>query len=298
MSNSIFISYRRADSQHATFAIADRLRWAFGADEIFFDRGSIRAGNEWPESLRRGLEAAKVLLVIIGKTWLATTGEWARRRIDDPNDWVRREVCTALTAYKNGGTRIIPVLLGDAQRIRRAALDAPLQALAKFEPVRLDDENWENALEELIVAIAKATGMNRTKQTDKRNPNGSPARPLRRESKRKPLSDAKIRACLEPLMRWELQLNSHPWGVGGQAQEIAKSYDFNSFAEAIAFMASSSKEVDAWKPPHHPRWENQWKVVNVFFSTWDVNCRVTKLDIDAAKKFDSLYLNRKRYSSR
>jgi hypothetical protein len=36
MANSIFVSYRRFDSQHATFAIADRLRWAFGADEVFF----------------------------------------------------------------------------------------------------------------------------------------------------------------------------------------------------------------------------------------------------------------------
>jgi hypothetical protein len=39
-----------------------------------------------------------------------------------------------------------------------------------------------------------------------------------------------------------------------------------------------------WDPPHHPRWENQWKVVNVFFSTWNVDCRVTKLDIDAARQ--------------
>ena len=30
MPESIFISYRRTDSQHAVFAIADRLRWTFG----------------------------------------------------------------------------------------------------------------------------------------------------------------------------------------------------------------------------------------------------------------------------
>ena len=57
MPNSIFISYRRLDSQHATFAIADRLSWAFGADEVFFDRGSIRAGHQWPDALERGLNA-------------------------------------------------------------------------------------------------------------------------------------------------------------------------------------------------------------------------------------------------
>src|SRR5262245_18751366 len=114
MPQSIFVSYRRMDSQHATFAIADRLRWAFGADEVFFDRGSIRSGHEWPESLRRGLEAAKVLVVVMGKAWLTTADEWGRRRIDDPDDWVRREISTGLIRYKEGKTHVIPVLLGGA----------------------------------------------------------------------------------------------------------------------------------------------------------------------------------------
>ena len=93
---------------------------------------------------------------------------------------------------------------------------------------------------------------------------------------------------LEPLARWHLQWGPHEWCAGGNAQEIVKSYDFPSFADAVAFMAAAAKEIDAWKPPHHPRWENQWKVLNVFFTTWNVDCRVTKLDIAAAKKFDAI----------
>jgi pterin-4a-carbinolamine dehydratase len=54
-------------------------------------------------------------------------------------------------------------------------------------------------------------------------------------------------------------------------------------------MASAAPAVAGWRPEHHPRWENLWKVVNVWFSTWDVNCRVTELDIEAAKKLDKLY---------
>jgi pterin-4a-carbinolamine dehydratase len=290
MAQSIFISYRRLDSQHATYAIADRLRWAFGADEVFFDRGSIRAGNEWPESLRRGLEKAKVLIVVIGNAWLTTADEWGRRRIDGQSDWVRQEICTGLSAHRDGKTSIIPVLLGDAKRLRAEAVDPPLRALAAIEPTRLDDDNWESGLESLIAAIAVFTGMRRALPGD-RNPNGSPARPLKKERQRLALSDAEVRAHLEPLARWQLQWGAHPWGVGGQAQEITKSYDFESFADAIDFMAKVSRQIDAWKPPHHPRWENQWKVVNVWFSTWDIDCRVTKLDIEAAKELDSLYLH-------
>jgi len=47
-----------------------RLSWAFGADELFFDRGSIRAGHQWPDALERALNAAKVLVLIVGEAWL------------------------------------------------------------------------------------------------------------------------------------------------------------------------------------------------------------------------------------
>lgn len=292
MARSIFISYRRLDSQHATFAIADRLRWAFGADEVFFDRGSIRSGHEWPESLRQGLEVAKVLLVVMGKRWLTTADEWGRRRIDNSNDWVRREISTGLTRREQSGTQIIPILVSGAQRLRAEALDASLQALADIEPAKLDDDGWENQLEELIVTIARTTGLSRIQRDGDRNPNGSPARPEKRQGKQVPMSDVEIRAHLESLTHWHLQWGPHLWGRGGQAQEICKSYEFESFANAIDFMARASRQIDKWSPPHHPRWENQWKVVSVFFSTWDVDCRVTKLDIEAAKKFDALYLGR------
>jgi pterin-4a-carbinolamine dehydratase len=74
-------------------------------------------------------------------------------------------------------------------------------------------------------------------------------------------------------------------------------YDFASFADVIAFMSDASKAIDAWAPPHHPRWENQWKVLGVFFTTWDVDCRVTRLDIDAARKFDELFRKWQPHSS-
>jgi pterin-4a-carbinolamine dehydratase len=288
MANSIFISYRRSDSQHAAFAIADRLRWAFGAEEVFFDRGSVPAGDEWPETLKRGVEAAKVFLAIIGERWLLSADEWGRRRIDVPTDWVRLELAAALAARAAGNTSIIPVLLGNARRLHRDAFDETLQPLADLEPQLLREDQWEEGLEGLIVATGRAAGLPRMVREGGRNPNGSPARPRRVQSTQRSMSDAEVRAALEPLARWQLQWAPHPWGIGGEAQEITKSYDFVSFADAIAFMAHAARDIDLWSPPHHPRWENQWKVINVSFSTWDVDCRVTRLDIAAAKKFDNL----------
>jgi pterin-4a-carbinolamine dehydratase len=288
MPESIFISYRRTDSQHAVFAIADRLRWTFGPDEVFLDRSVIKPGDEWPESLGRGVNRAKVVLPVIGESWLTTADEWGRRRIDDENDWVRREIGAALAANAEKGTAIIPVLLETAKRLRSEAFDSKLQRLAEFEPVSLTADKWEAGLETLIVQVAEKTGLARLAGHDGRHPNGAPARPRRVQTKQQPMKDAEVREALEPLAQWRLQWGPHSWGAGGLAQEITKSFDFTSFADAIAFMSAASIAIDAWKPPHHRRWENQWKVVNVFFTTWDVDCRVTKLDIKAAEKFDAL----------
>jgi pterin-4a-carbinolamine dehydratase len=285
MPSSIFISYRRRDSQHATFAIADRLSWAFGAEEVFFDRGSIKAGDQWPDSLERALAAAKVLVLVVGRSWLKTTGKRGRRRIDD---WVRREILAGLEAHKAKRTEIIPVLLDEKAELRAAAFDRALKPIAQIQPTRLSANHWEDGLEELIVRIEEKSGLTRMPRPDGRNPNGSPARPRRKQSSQRPMNDAEVRSELEQLARWQVQWGPHSWGNNGRAQEIVKSYDFPSFADVVAFMASAAKEIDTWKPPHHPRWENQWKVLTVFFTTWDVNCRVTALDIEAAKKFDEL----------
>src|SRR5687767_6931159 len=118
MAKAIFISYRRSDSQHAAFALADRLRWAFGEEQVFFDRG-IRTGNAWPDELKAGLEAAEVVIVVMGRTWLTSADQWGRRRIDDPNDWVRREICTAIASTK----KLFPILLDETPRVRAEALD-------------------------------------------------------------------------------------------------------------------------------------------------------------------------------
>jgi len=290
MPQSIFISYRRSDAQHAAFAIADRLRWAFGPEEIFMDRSSIESGDDWPDSLQRGVAAAKVMVVVIGPTWLTAQGNWGRRRIDDPKDWVRKEVCAGLEQRQAGRTEVIPVLLRDTQPVSEEALDAPLRPLAKIEVRKLQDDSWEAQLEQLIVTIASRTGMPRMNRDGDRNPNGSPARPAREQSKQVAWTDAQVREALESMSQWYLQWSPHLWGKEGLAQEIFKSYEFASFERAIAFMARASKVIDTWTPPHHPRWENQWKVLNVSFTTWDVDCRVTKLDIQAAKLMDELYM--------
>jgi hypothetical protein len=46
-----------------------------------------------------------VLLVVIGPHWLTLTDEAGQRRIDDPRDWLHREIAEAL----HHRLRIIPI---------------------------------------------------------------------------------------------------------------------------------------------------------------------------------------------
>jgi pterin-4a-carbinolamine dehydratase len=291
VSPSIFINYRRSDSQHAAFAIAERLKWAFGADEVFFDRGTLQAGDQWPQHIRDALDGAKVVLAIIGPNWLRTADKYGRRRIDNPADWVRIELCRSLAIHSEKSARqtIIQVLVGGAESLEADALDDQLKPLTTFNNHQLFDAQWDLELNALVDRIATVSGLARIDKKDERNPNGSPVRPRADQRKQIPLSDSEVHARLQEMQGWSLVWSPHPWGNGGRAQEITKRYAFESFGEAVAFMSFASGRIEQQKIPHHPRWENMWKVVDVYFTTWDVGCRVTRLDFDPARLFDRIY---------
>ena len=40
---------------------------------------------------------------------------------------------------------------------------------------------------------------------------------------------------------------------------------------------------------HHPRWENLWRSLRVWLTTWDIGHRISDRDIQLAKYFDKAY---------
>jgi TIR domain-containing protein len=102
----IFINYRGEDSQTAAVLIDRELAARFGSDQVFLDCRSIPAGADFVEELLGRLRVCSVLLVVIGPHWLTLTNAAGERRIDDPQDWIRREIVEAFTH----GLRVVPVL--------------------------------------------------------------------------------------------------------------------------------------------------------------------------------------------
>src|SRR4030095_6195921 len=70
MSYSIFISYRREDSQAAVSSLYKNLLDRFGKNAVFADTASIESGEAWSERIGKTLEEAKLILVVIGDNWL------------------------------------------------------------------------------------------------------------------------------------------------------------------------------------------------------------------------------------
>lgn len=129
----VFISYRRADTGDLCDRLATRLRWALGSDAVFRDVNTILAGSSFPDVLRQGIEACPVMLALIGPEWLTPVGSPPRRRLDDPDDWVRAEIVSALRL----GHLVIPVLAEGAPRLDGAALPPDLAPLAQFAALPL-----------------------------------------------------------------------------------------------------------------------------------------------------------------
>ncbi len=131
--SGVFINYRGEDSDTAAALIDRELAARWGSDRVFLDCRSIPAGVDFAEELLGRLRACSILVVVIGPRWLALTDAAGRRRIDDPQDWIRREIAEALTF----GLRVIPVLTGDAALPAEAELPADIVGLSRRQYVPL-----------------------------------------------------------------------------------------------------------------------------------------------------------------
>ncbi len=121
----VFISYRRDDSADITGRIFDRLRAHFDKQILFRDVDVIPFGSDFRQVIRKAVEDCQVLLAVIGPTWLSIASKTGTRRLDDPHDFVRLEIETALKR----DIPVIPVLVG------KAAMPEPIHLPDSLQPL-------------------------------------------------------------------------------------------------------------------------------------------------------------------
>lgn len=134
MAGRIFVNYRRGDDPGYTQALYQKLETEFGRDALFMDvEGYIKAGDDFVHVLESQVDQSDVLLVVIGPRWIDAKSEDGLRRLDNPDDFVRIEIVSALEREK----RVIPVLVNNAAMPRSDELPEPLKPLARRNARRL-----------------------------------------------------------------------------------------------------------------------------------------------------------------
>jgi hypothetical protein len=149
--NGIFISYRREDAAGHAGRLFDRLAARFGKDSVFMDVEGIEAGVDFIETIDAAVGRCDVLLAVIGRGWLSSQNSQGKRRLDDPQDFVRVETASALARK----VRVVPVLVEGAQMPVAEELPEDLRGLTRRQAVELRDSRWEADIQALIGVLER-----------------------------------------------------------------------------------------------------------------------------------------------
>jgi hypothetical protein len=141
----IFISYRRADSGGWARSLHDNLDERLGTGRAFRDV-AMEGGMDFHEHVESLLDGCDVLLAIIGKRWTSITDADGHRRLDDPEDLVRREIARAL---QRPDVEVIPVLVDGARMPTEHELPPDLAPLARRQACELADSRWDYDVDNL-----------------------------------------------------------------------------------------------------------------------------------------------------
>jgi hypothetical protein len=150
-SERVFISYRRDESAGYAGRIADTFEEYFGEDKVFRDIDSLEPGLDFSEAIERALESSEVLVAVIGKNWLTATDAAGQRRLENPDDFVRVEIATALKR----NIRVIPLLVQGAVMPSADELPDDLALLTRRNAFEIHDTGWRDDIRRLITAIER-----------------------------------------------------------------------------------------------------------------------------------------------
>jgi cell division protein FtsZ len=158
LAGGVFISYRREDSAGFAGRIYDRLVTRLPRDAVFIDVDDIPLGVDFEKVLSERVGACDALVAIIGREWI-NVAEGGRRRIDNPNDFVRIEIEAALER----DVHVIPVLVDGARMPSADELPDRLKPLARRNGIEvshtrfdMDAERLMRGLEHILTQRAKS----------------------------------------------------------------------------------------------------------------------------------------------
>jgi hypothetical protein len=150
----VFLSYRRDDASGHAGRLYDLLAARYGAERVFMDIDAIPLGTEFGAAIDRAVASCDVLIAVIGRSWLAAADASGHRRLDDPDDLVRREIESALAQ----DVAVVPTCVQGAEIPRAEDLPPSLASMTGRQGFQLSDTGWQDDVERLIRRLGAVGG--------------------------------------------------------------------------------------------------------------------------------------------
>ena len=165
-------------------------------------------GEDFVKAIETTVAKCDVLIAVIGANWLTSKDRQGVRRLDNPGDFVRKEIATALSR----DIRVIPVLVDGALMPFATELPDDLKPLVRRNALQISDTSFDGDCQRLIAAIRQVLEEAAAKEQE-REKNRLDAERREREEKatggRKKLSHGNPKHA-----RFDVSLfsgPSHPW---------------------------------------------------------------------------------------
>jgi hypothetical protein len=174
----IFLSYRREDAAGYAGRLRESLEERFGEGRVFRDVDTLEPGQDFVQAIEQRVAQCTAFLALVGREWLETTDNSGRLRLQQPDDYVRREIAAALA---RPDLLVIPVLVEGVSMPPSTDLPEDIRALARRHAVSLRDETWVHDVDRLAGAITRALDQypNAGKATQRDRTVGPPRRWLK-----------------------------------------------------------------------------------------------------------------------
>ena len=238
----IFISYRREDTSGESGRLKDNLEQIFGKENIFYDVETLEAGLNFDQSIAKALNESKVLLAMIGPHWLKVSDSKGAKRLDNPDDWVRKEIAEALKR----NLRVIPILVNGADMPDSEDLPDNLKELSLKHAQELTSSRWNydvgvlsKVLEKLITKIPES------------KPESNP--------EPRTISRPLVSPIAEPKKWWT---KNYVWAIGGLLSLLVL---YTIIAPQQDEIADSNVETEI------PADSNQEETISDLVSYWELN---------------------------
>lgn len=276
---TFFLSYRREFTAPIALLLKSEIEKRMSFVRVYVDVAEMQIGEEFPERLQKMIDESHAVIALVGKNWMASASAGTPPP-GQGEDWVVKEMEYAQSAPWTAPPSevsdlterlILPIFANCPGNFSQFVLPQGLDYLKKLHIQHIEYANWPALIGPVLDEIAERCHV-MVRQIGDIRPKAQPSK-----ARTQPISDDELLRTLgyDDFEGWYID----NFGFA-DAQYLVKKFEFQSFKQAMEFMAVAAEHCRLVK--HHPEWRNVFKHVTVSLTTWDAGARITIYDLNVA----------------